>query len=79
MMILETTEHAKYEVAIMDIKPIRTEKDYDAALKAIEDAWGAEPGSAEADRLEVMALLVKQYEEQHHPIPPPDPSFKRSL
>jgi len=57
----------------MDIKPIRTEEDYDAALEAIEDAWGAEPGSAEADRLEVMALLVKQYEEQHHPIPPPDP------
>jgi len=57
----------------MDIKPIRTEHDYDAALEAIEDAWGAEPGSTEADQLEVMALLVKQYEEQHHPVPPPDP------
>ncbi|MEB2313704.1 MAG: helix-turn-helix domain-containing protein [Sorangiineae bacterium] len=57
----------------MTIKPIRTEEDYDAALQAIEDAWGAEPGSAKADRLEVMALLVRQYEEQHHPVPPPDP------
>jgi HTH-type transcriptional regulator/antitoxin HigA len=57
----------------MDIKPIRTEDDYDAALEAIENAWGAKPGSAEADQLEVMALLVKHDEEQHHPVPPPDP------
>lgn len=57
----------------MTIKPIRTEQDYDAALQAIEDAWGAEPGSAEADELEVIALLVEQYEERHHPVPPPDP------
>ncbi len=57
----------------MDIKPIRTEQDYDAALEAIEAVWGAEPGTAEADRLEVLALLVKNYEERHHPIPPPDP------
>ncbi len=57
----------------MNIKPIRTEQDYETALEAIEDAWGAEPGSSEADRLEVWTLLVKSYEEQNHPIPPPDP------
>ncbi len=57
----------------MNIRPIRTEQDYDAALQSIEDAWGAEPGSDEADQLEVLALLVKQYEEQHHPVPPPHP------
>jgi len=57
----------------MDIKPIRNEQDDDDARQAIEAAWDAVPGTAEADRLEVLSLLVKHYEEQHHPIPTPDP------
>ena len=57
----------------MDIKPIRTEADHEAALAEIERLWAAAPGTAESDRLEVLATLVEAYEERHHPIPPPDP------
>ena len=55
------------------IKPIRTEKDYDAALRAIEHLWDAAPGSAAADRLEVLVTLVEAYEAKRWPIEAPDP------
>ena len=57
----------------MDIKPIRTEADYEAALEEIERLWGAVYGSPEGDKLDVLVTLVEAYEEEHHPIPPPDP------
>ena len=57
----------------MEIKPIRTEFDYDAALTEIESLWGAPYGSSEGDRLDVLVTLVEAYEEKHHPIMPPDP------
>lgn len=57
----------------MDIQPIKTEKDYDAALQLIEELWEAEEGTAEADRLEIMITLVDAYEQINHPIYPPDP------
>jgi HTH-type transcriptional regulator/antitoxin HigA len=57
----------------MDIKPIRTEEDYEAALKEIEQLWGAEPGTAAGDRFEVLVTLVEAYEDQHYEILPPDP------
>jgi HTH-type transcriptional regulator/antitoxin HigA len=57
----------------MDIKPIRTEADYEAALEEIERLWGAAYGSPEGDTLDVLVTLVEAYEEQHYPIPPPDP------
>jgi HTH-type transcriptional regulator/antitoxin HigA len=58
----------------MNIRPIRTENDYEAALARIETLWDAAPGSAEeADELEVLATLVDVYDEEHEPIPPPDP------
>jgi HTH-type transcriptional regulator/antitoxin HigA len=57
----------------MDIKPVRTEADYEAALKEIEGLWGAEPGTLEGDRFEVLFTLVEAYEDQHYPILPPDP------
>ena len=57
----------------MEIKPIRTEFDYDAALTEIESLWGAPYGSREGDRLDVLVTLVEAYEEKHHPIMPPDP------
>ncbi len=57
----------------MDIKPIRTEGQHRAALKAIERLWSAEPGTPEHDRLEVLATLVEDYEEKHQVIYPPDP------
>lgn len=57
----------------MDIKPIRTGKDYKAALAEIERLFDAAPGTPEGDRLEVLATLVEAYEEKHHPVLPPDP------
>ena len=57
----------------MDIKPIRSEEDYEAALVQIETVFDAPPGTPEGDLLEVLTILVEAYEEQHYPIAPPDP------
>lgn len=54
-----------------DLKPIRIEEDYEAALAAIGRLWGARSGTSEGDRLEVLATLVDEAE--HYPIDPPDP------
>lgn len=58
----------------MDIRPIRTEADYDAALKEIEQYFEIEPepGSAEADRFDVLAALISAYEKERWPIEAPD-------
>jgi len=56
-----------------DIKPIRTEKDYDAALSEVEHLWGAKLGTPGGDRLDVLATLIDAYEQVHHPMDPPDP------
>ena len=57
----------------MKIKPIKTEADYDAAMKEIEQLWGSNYGSPDGDKLDVLVTLVEAYEEEHYPIPPPDP------
>lgn len=56
-----------------ELKPIRTEADYDAALAEVERLWGAKSGTVEGDRLDVLATLIEVYEEKHHPMDPPDP------
>jgi HTH-type transcriptional regulator/antitoxin HigA len=57
----------------MDLKPIRTKAAYRKALKEISLLLDAPPGSPEADILEVLSILVEAYEEEHHPVDPPDP------
>ena len=57
----------------MEIEPIRTQRDYKAALTEIERVFEAKPGTPDGDRREVLATLVEAYEERHHPVPPPDP------
>jgi HTH-type transcriptional regulator / antitoxin HigA len=59
----------------MDIRPIRTEVDYEAALREISSLMAEDPmpGTDEGDRLEVLTTLVQAYEAQPHPVPPPDP------
>ena len=57
----------------MDIKPIRTEEEYEIALARLEKIWDAEPGTPESDELDVLSVLVEAYEEEHHRIEPPDP------
>lgn len=57
----------------MELKPIRTRKDYQAALAEVELLWNVPAKSPEADRLDVLLLLIEQYERQHFPIADPDP------
>lgn len=57
----------------MNIKPIRSEEDLAAAFAHMENLWGAEIGTPEDDELEVLAVLIEKYEDEHHPIPPSDP------
>ena len=56
-----------------ELRPIRSEADYEDALAEIERLWGATNGTSEDDRLDVLATLIDAYETQHHPIDPPDP------
>lgn len=57
----------------MNIRSIRNEEDYTAAMARIDELWGAESGTAEGDELEVLALLVGKYEDEHYPMPPSNP------
>jgi HTH-type transcriptional regulator/antitoxin HigA len=57
----------------MDIRPIRSEADYHAALAEAERLWDSEPGTPQGDRAEVLATLIEAYEAVRHPIPAPDP------
>jgi HTH-type transcriptional regulator / antitoxin HigA len=57
----------------MDIRPIRTKRDYERALQRIESLMDAEFGTDEGDELEVLATLVDVYEEKHFPMGAADP------
>lgn len=57
----------------MNLKPIRTEKDYELALNRLEKIFDAKPGTKEGDELEILALIIEDYEDKHYPIDPPDP------
>jgi HTH-type transcriptional regulator/antitoxin HigA len=57
----------------IQVHPIRSEADYDAALERIDALMGAKPGSAEGDELDVLATLVDAYEEKRFPMDAPDP------
>jgi len=57
----------------VNIRPIKTESDYQATLAEIERLFNAIPGTPEGDRLEVLATLVEAYEDHHYDIPLPDP------
>ena len=56
-----------------EVRPIRTKRDHESALKEIERLWGAKTGTPEGDRLDVLATLVDAYEAEHYPMDPPDP------
>ena len=52
----------------MNIKPIKNEADYDAALATIDSLMGAAPNTPEGDKLDVLVTLVEAYEAEHWPI-----------
>jgi HTH-type transcriptional regulator/antitoxin HigA len=57
----------------MDIKPIRSEQDYRAALQEIETLMMAAPGTPEGEKLDVLVTLVEAYERKHYVLDLPDP------
>lgn len=57
----------------MKLKPIKTEADYELALKRLDKIFDAEPGTKQGDELEVLALIIEDYEDKNYPIDPPDP------
>ena len=57
----------------MKLKPIRSDLELDRALERINELWGATPGTAKGDELDILMLLVEKYEEDHFPIPDSDP------
>ena len=57
----------------MNIKPIKTKKDYQNALNRLEVIFDAKPNTNEGDELEILSLLIDNYEKEHDPIESPDP------
>ena len=57
----------------MNIKPIKTEEDYEKALERLEVIFDASPNSEEGDEAEILAMMVDNYENQYYPIEAPDP------
>jgi HTH-type transcriptional regulator / antitoxin HigA len=57
----------------MGIRPIKSEADYDGALRRVEQLWGAPKGSLKGEELDVLATLIEAYENKHYPIDLPDP------
>lgn len=56
-----------------EVKPIRTNKDHERAMKEVESLWGAKSGTPKGDRLDVLATLIDAWEAAHYPMDPPDP------
>lgn len=57
----------------MNLKPIKTEADYRTALKRLEEIFDAKIDTREGDELEILGLIVDEYENKHYPIEAPDP------
>lgn len=57
----------------MNIRPVKTEADYHAALEEIDRLFDAAPDTPEGDKLEILTTLVEAYESKYYPIPAPDP------
>ncbi len=58
----------------MEVKPIRTEEEYEAAVERIEELWSTPAdGSPESDELDILLALTGAYEKKHHKVPSPSP------
>jgi HTH-type transcriptional regulator/antitoxin HigA len=58
---------------LYQIKPIKTESDYQSALHRIEELWGAKKDTPEGDEFDLLCTIVESYEMRNYPIAPPDP------
>ncbi len=52
----------------MIIKPIRNEKDYEAALARVREIWDSEEGTPESDELDILATLIEAYGDKRYPL-----------
>lgn len=52
----------------MNIKPIKTEESYVAALNKLDVIFDASPNTEEGDEAEILIILIEDYENKHHPI-----------
>jgi len=57
----------------MELRPIKTEKDYQKALERLEVIFDASTDTKEGDEAEILSLLIENYEDEHYPIEAPDP------
>ena len=57
----------------MELKPIKTESEYQQALQRIEELFMAQPNTKEGDELDILGMLIEHYEEEHFPIEMPQP------
>ena len=57
----------------MNIKPIKSEKDYFDSLERLEQIFDAKKGTKEGDELEILSILIEKYEDEKYPIDLPDP------
>ncbi len=57
----------------MDIKVIKTEADYNKALKRLEVIFDASANTAEGDEADLLVMLIERFEDEHYPIEAPDP------
>lgn len=80
MLLMTISTHLRLSILMhernmeaFDLKPIKTEEDYQRAMKAVQQLWYAEENSPEADTLEVLSLLMEQYEKMHYSLKPADP------
>ena len=57
----------------MEIKPIKTENDYNDSIKRIDELWGSTIDTPNGDEFDLLVTLVEAWEMKHYPIAPPDP------
>lgn len=57
----------------INVKPIKTKKDYEQALERLEIIFDAKKGTPEGDELEILGILINQYEDEYFPVDLPDP------
>jgi len=62
-----------FKKSIMEIKPIKTDSDYQQALHRLEELFTAKPNTQEGDELEILGIVIEHYEEEHFQIDMPEP------
>ena len=63
----------QFKIDDMDIKPLKTDSDYQITLSRLEEIFDAPIGTHESDESDILALMIDEYEKKHYPIDTPDP------